>query len=139
MELGESFGFESTYSGNSRPRIVGRAVERGYATFVVFVGTDDPEVNIERVKARVATRTGHFVPEPEIRRRWDAAQKNLIRTAHQFDRILIIDSSEQHATTVADFVRRGKDQTLERLPDDVLPAWAGRLIEVVARRLVPQG
>lgn len=135
VERGESFGFESTYSGNSRPRIVERAAEQGYETYAVFVGTDDPEVNVERVQARVATRTGHDVPESEIRRRWQAAQENLLRTAHLFDRIWIIDNSGQQAMTVADFVGRGKDQTLERVPDDELPPWASSLTQRIVQRL----
>lgn len=138
LDRGESFGFESTYSGQSRPRIVERAAEQGCATYAVFIGTDDPQINIERVQARVASGTGHHVPESEIRRRWTAAQENLLRTFHLFDRVLIIDNSEQHAKTVADFVGRGKARTLERLPDIELPSWARSLIETVERRIDPR-
>lgn len=130
LERREPFGFESTYSGKSRPQIVERAAKQGCTVHAVFVGTNDPQVNIERVRARVALGTGHHVPESEIRRRWAAAQEDLVRTLHLFGRVLTVDNSAQRASTVADFVGRGKDQTLERLPDDELPRWARDLIEV---------
>ena len=80
LEQNESFGFESTYSGASRPCIARRASELGYATDAIFVGTRDPSINIDRVAARVRARTGHHVPESEIRRTWTAAQDNLVKT-----------------------------------------------------------
>ena len=107
------FGFESTYSGSSRPRIVRRAKAAGYEVAAIFLGTTRPEINIDRVKARVAAGTGHDVPESEIRRRWTAAQENLVDTCHAIDVIELIDNSgrtrrpqrlreEQHAAAAAD-------------------------------------
>ena len=58
LEQSESFGFESTYSGASRPRIARRASELGYATYAILVGTRDPSINIDRGAARVRARTG---------------------------------------------------------------------------------
>ena len=77
LEQREDFGFESTYSGRSRPRIVRAAASNGYAVRAVFIGTSGAEINIERVRQRVRSGTGHDVPVPEITRRWSAAQKNL--------------------------------------------------------------
>ena len=65
LRRGETFCFESTYSGKSRPRIVERAAEQGCTIYAVFIGTDDPQINIERVQARVASGTGHHVPNPK--------------------------------------------------------------------------
>ena len=48
-----SFGFESTYSGRSRPDIVKRAKALGYATGAVFIGTRHHAINIKRVQRRV--------------------------------------------------------------------------------------
>lgn len=81
LEKREDFGFESTYSGRSRPRIVRTAASNGYEVRVVFIGTTGPEVNIERVRQCVRSDTGHDVPVSEITRRWSAARKNLTETA----------------------------------------------------------
>ena len=55
LRLDESFGFESTWSGASRPAIVRDASARGYETHAVFLGTAHPEINIARVRRRVAS------------------------------------------------------------------------------------
>lgn len=44
----EDFGFESTYSGRSRPAIIERAGALGYRTTAIFLGTRRPEINIQR-------------------------------------------------------------------------------------------
>lgn len=93
LEKLESFGFESTYSGRTRPRIVERAKALGYEVDAVFIGTRTAEINVERVAARVTSRTGHAVETTEIHRRWRAAQDNLARTAGSFRRIALWDNS----------------------------------------------
>ena len=61
------FGFESTYSGQSRPNIVRKAKRAGYRTSAVFIGTESSGINIERVRIRVE-EGGHHVDENEVRR-----------------------------------------------------------------------
>lgn len=46
VEKGDDFGFESTYSGESRPAIIGEAAKRGYTINAVFIGTTSPDINI---------------------------------------------------------------------------------------------
>lgn len=127
LEQHESFGFESTYSGASRPRIARRAHELGYSTYAIFMGTRDPAINVDRVAARVRSRTGHHVPESEIRRRWTAAQDNLVSTASIFDRIRILDSSGGHARTIADYMGTERPRVVES------PSWAARLSTALIR------
>ena len=127
----EPFGFESTYSGKSRPRIVERAAEEGYDTYAVFIGTTSPRVNVQRVRARVAARTGHHVPQSEIHRRWHAAQENLVHTAGRFNRIRIIDNSRQRAATVADVFGRTEDHVREHRRDAA--PWANSLTDKIVR------
>ena len=83
----------SSGSGRTRPRIVERAKALGYEVDAVFIGTRTAEINVERVAARVTSRTGHGVETTEIHRRWRAAQDNLARTAGSFSRIALWDNS----------------------------------------------
>ena len=62
LDLGEDFGFERTDSGRSRSRIVQTAASNGYEVRAVFIGTKGVETNIERVRQRVRSGTGHDVP-----------------------------------------------------------------------------
>ena len=95
-----NFGFESTYSGSSRPAIVRRAKTLGYVTAAFFIGTAHHRINIARVRKRVE-EGGHDVPANEIIRRWTAAQDNLLTTWSSFDTITIIDNSGEQPAVVA--------------------------------------
>ena len=135
IEKRESFGFESTYSGASRPNVVRLAHQRGYAVHAFFLGTHSPIVNIRRVVNRVATKTGHHVDESEVRRRWGASQDNLVGTAALFERISILNSSGAPANVVAEFIA-----SQEGAPRVRRPLWATRLANRVraARQGVDQ-
>ena len=123
------FGFESTYSGRSRPQIVRRAKAAGYGVAAVFIGTRRPEINIDRVKARVADGTGHDVPESEIRRRWTAAQENLVGTCEEIDDIKLIDNSSGGARRLA---RMTEDQRTTSARE--VSSWAADLQRRIERQ-----
>ena len=116
LERGESFGFESTYSGASRPNIVRRARARGYDVNAVFIGTRSPDINIKRIAARVANRTGHAVPKEETVRRWTASQENVVATAPEFSSIRLVDNSGAEAVSVAEITGRDRPPSAPRLP-----------------------
>ena len=118
----DDFGFESTYSGNSRPGFVTEAKRLGYRTHAILIGTEDPAINAARVAARVASATGHHVPRPEIHRRWKAAQDNLVRTATAIDFVDLLDSTGP-ATRLITRIRGGRAAD----PATPTPAWAARL------------
>ena len=118
------FGLESTYSGASRPNVVRRAKAAGYTVEAVFVGTRAPATNIRRIAARVASGTGHDVPEAEVRRRWTAAQENVAATARHIDRIEVVDNSGRIRRPV---IRIGKGAVTGRAAR--VPGWAEQLAE----------
>lgn len=122
LRVGEAFGFESTYSGRSRPEIVRRAKDTGYRTCAVFVGTATHRLNVARVRRR-SREGGHDVPESEIVRRWTAAWRNLLETWNAIDEIEVIDSSGQAPRRVAT-----KQATLVQIRG-ALPKWAAGLAE----------
>ena len=118
---GDDFGFESTWSGASRPAIVRDAANRGYYTRAVFLGTNAPEINIERVRRRVL-EGGHDIPENEIRRRWNQAFENLLGMWEVIETIHVMDSSRDRVQLIAE-KRDGETSTLA----PGLPTWAERL------------
>ena len=120
---GEDFGFESTWSGASRPAIVRDAANTGYQTRAVFLGTNAAHINIERVRRRVL-EGGHNVPESEIRRRWDQAFANLLAMRDAIETIDVLDSPRDPVQLIAE-KRDGETSTLA----SGLPAWAERIAE----------
>ena len=121
LDKNESFGFESTYSGKSRPAIVENAARRGYTVEAVFIGTTNPQINVERVKKRTTAGTGHDVPTEEITRRWQASQENLIKTARSIAKIEILDNSK----TVKQVALLRRKATYSR--KGATPRWAAKL------------
>jgi len=70
LALGSSFSFETVLSMPDKLDFIRRAKWHGYRVRVVYVTTDDPRINIERVKNRVA-QGGHDVPEEKILSRYE--------------------------------------------------------------------
>ena len=121
LDRRDNFGFESTYSGASRPAIVRKAKTLGYRTSAIFIGTHDVGINVERVAKRVVSRVGHHVPEEEIKRRWYACQRNLARTWNTLDDVLVLDNSRAKPRAIGSKVRG----SLTLQPD--APHWAWEL------------
>ena len=65
IENGEDFTFETVLSSQYKIEILKKAKESGYFIKCVFMLTVDPEVNVARVAARVASG-GHDVEKSKI-------------------------------------------------------------------------
>jgi predicted ABC-type ATPase len=72
---GESFAFETTLSGRGYARLISGWRADGYLVKLFFLRLATPELAIARVRQRVR-EGGHNVPEPVIRRRFDAGRHN---------------------------------------------------------------
>lgn len=76
-----TFAFETTLSGRGYLTLFKRLKKEGYHIHVVFLWLPRVELAIGRVKERVR-RGGHFVPEHDIRRRFDRGVRNLLTEYH---------------------------------------------------------
>jgi predicted ABC-type ATPase len=72
----ESFAFETTLSGRNYIRHIRRWKQIGYHVKLIFLSLPSADLAVARVKGRAA-QGGHNVPEPVIRRRYDAGLRNL--------------------------------------------------------------
>ena len=75
LASGVSFAVETTLSGKGTVDLISTAKSRGYEIHLVLVGLDSPERCIARVRDRAA-RGGHFIPEADVRRRYERALAN---------------------------------------------------------------
>jgi predicted ABC-type ATPase len=71
--------YESTLAGLSLRKILERFKSDGYEISLVYVYLDSSEICIERIKSRVAMG-GHFVPDDEVRRRYERSKQNFLET-----------------------------------------------------------
>ncbi len=67
----EIFAFETTLGGNTITSLLIHAAENGLKVKLWYAGLESVELNLARVKARVAYG-GHDIPEEDIRKRWDS-------------------------------------------------------------------
>lgn len=75
VRQGKSFAFETTLSGCGYVRSIPHWKERGYSIKLFFLRLRTPELAIDRVRQRVK-EGGHDVPEPVIRRCYEAGWNN---------------------------------------------------------------
>jgi len=75
LSRAESFSFETVFSHPSKIGILEHAKLQGYRTYLYFVSTDAPEINLSRVQSRVS-KGGHNVPEKKIVERYSRSLAN---------------------------------------------------------------
>ena len=65
IEVKKSFTFETVMSSPDKVELLRKARENGYRTYLYYVATEDPEINISRIDYRVSLG-GHSVPRDKI-------------------------------------------------------------------------
>jgi predicted ABC-type ATPase len=86
------FAIETTLGGSTIPRLLTDASARGVRIHVWYVGLDNPELNIRRVRSRVQLG-GHDIPEQAIRRRFEHSRLNLIALLPVLTALRMYDNS----------------------------------------------
>jgi predicted ABC-type ATPase len=87
-----TFSFETVMSHPSKVAFLSEAKEKGYKTYLYFICTEDPLINIQRVKNR-KEMGGHDVPDHLIESRYFRSLEQLYPAFISSDRAFVIDSS----------------------------------------------
>ena len=113
-----SFSFETVMSAPDKVELLRDARAAGFRTYLYYVATEDPAINVARVRLRVS-QGGHDVPEAKIVERY-ARSLGLLREAiRHTDRAYFFDNSAAKPLFVAE-VTAGR--TVE-LQSDEMPDW----------------
>ena len=125
LELKVSFTFETVMSHRSKVELLARAQQAGYRTYLYYIATDDPEINISRVRNRVKLG-GHSVPEDRIGPRYYRSLDLLMDAIRNTNRTYVFDNSSQNKdrTWVAEIT----DGKVLELKTDQVPAWFKRAV-----------
>ena len=83
-----SFTLETVMSHSSKVELLAQAQSAGYRTYLYFVATDDPAINISRVRSRVKLG-GHAVPEDKIVERYSRSLALLMDAIRHSNRAYI--------------------------------------------------
>lgn len=118
LDRGALFTFETVMSSPDKVALLRKAQEKGFRTYLYFVATDDPLINISRVQNRVRLG-GHPVPEDKIVSRYARSLDLLLDAIRFSDRAYIFDNSSHESTWLAE-VTNGEDLELRT---EQIPAW----------------
>ena len=115
-----SFTLETVMSHSSKVELLKNAQQLGFRTYLYFVATEDPEINISRVRVRVR-QGGHSVPEDKIVKRYHAAIGQLREALRFTNRAYIFDNSGDGVahSWIAE-ITEGRELELKT---DKMPAW----------------
>jgi predicted ABC-type ATPase len=89
---GQSFTFETVMSSPDKIRLLENARNRGYRTYLYYVATEDPIINISRIRHRVKMG-GHDVPTEKITSRYFRSLDLLAEAIKFTNRAYIFDNS----------------------------------------------
>ena len=118
LERGPSFTFESGMSSADKVQFLQKAQQRGFRTYLYYVATDDPIINISRVRNRVRLG-GHPVPDDKVIARYGRSLDLLLKAIRHTNRAYIFDNSGSAQILLAE-VSEGKTLTMKT---DQMPAW----------------
>ncbi len=113
-----SFTFETVMSEPGKVDLLREAQTLGFRTYLYYVATEDPEINIARVGLRVL-QGGHDVPKDKIVSRYHRSL-DLVRDAIRYtDRAYFFDTSDAISHLVAESAGGERPE----LRSDSMPRW----------------
>ena len=119
----QSFTFETVMSAPDKVKLLANAQKAGYRTYLYFVATEDPYINISRVKQRVKAG-GHNVPEDKIISRYYRSLDLLMDAIKQTNRAYIFDNSNDKLLFIAEIT----DAHTLNIKADTFPAWFKKFV-----------
>ncbi len=118
-----SFTFETVMSSKDKVEFLKKAQEAGYRTYLYFIATQDPTVNISRVHNRVRLG-GHSVPKDKIISRYYRSLELLSEAVKYSSRAYIFDNSSQEKLWIAQ-IDNGK---IFEFKSEIVPQWVNEYL-----------
>ena len=127
LHEGVSFGFETTFSGNSERQLIDNALKQGYELYIVYITLCDPLLNVQRVRARVQNK-GHFVDPTIVVRRYYKSMQQIIEVAPKSKGFYLFDNSEAHYKLIASLRKSGARGEQNIILNTPLPQWSKQIV-----------
>ncbi len=121
LERRASFTCETVMSHPGKVALLEKAQRLGYRTYLYFVATDDPNINVSRVSNRVGLG-GHAVPEDKIISRYHRSLALLLEAIKHTSRAYIFDNSTDSADPQLAWIAEITDGRRLELKTDRIPA-----------------
>ncbi|MBL9115313.1 MAG: zeta toxin family protein [Verrucomicrobiaceae bacterium] len=125
LEQRRSFSFETVMSSPDKVQLLQKAQGLGYRTYLYYIATDDPSINVSRVKARVQLG-GHDVPEDKIVNRYARSLNLLLDAVKHTNRAYLFDNSRHGGARL--WVAEITDGQDLEVKCDPMPHWFEKAI-----------
>ena len=113
-----SFSFETVFSHPAKIELLKKAQALGYRTYMYFIATEKPQINLARIRARVKLG-GHDVPEDKAAARYYRCLEQVKYALPHLNRAYFFDNSADHSVFFAEYESNAGFQ----LHADSLPEW----------------
>jgi predicted ABC-type ATPase len=113
---GKSFAIETTLSGKNYLQMMLNARARGFEIVLVYIGTENVEINLARIRNRVLAG-GHDVPGSDVRRRYQRSFKSLLIAKECADHTILFDNSTEEGYRLVAVLGLSGSQWFEPVPD----------------------
>ena len=125
LERKISFTFETVMSHPDKLALLAQVQRAGYRTYLYYIATDDPAINIFRIRYRVKLG-GHAVPEDKVESRYHRSLDLLMDAIRLTNRAYIFDNSgDNRAPTWIAEITDGRELELKIRE---IPAWFKRAV-----------
>ena len=114
-----SFTYETVMSHESKLDFMEKAKLSGYKIYLYYIATEDPEININRVKIRVALK-GHKVNSKKLTDRYYRSLNNLKKAVKLTNRAYIFDNSGKLSKLISEITEGAK---VEIIDSKKVPNW----------------
>ena len=123
VRQGMSFSQETVFSHPSKVAALAAAQAAGFRTYLYFVATEVPEINLGRVETRVGLG-GHGVPSEKVVARHAQSIGQVPAALPHLSRVFFFDNSEQTMRYLASW---NPEEGLACVDGVALPSWFERL------------
>lgn len=118
-----SFSFETVFSHPAKIDILRRAQAAGFKTYMYFIATENPVINVNRIRERVALG-GHDVPEEKTRSRYLRCMEQVRYALPYLNRAYFFDNSTEQSIYLAEY----ESEVGFTLHSELLPSWFKRFV-----------
>jgi len=122
LEQKTTFTFETVMSHPDKIEILAKAQALGYRTYLYYVATDDPSINVSRVHNRVKLG-GHAVSDDKVIARYYRSLNLLAKAIKQTNRAYIFDNSGHSKDGKQTWLAEITDGTWLEFKIDDMPLW----------------
>lgn len=130
MRAGQSFATETVMSTPAKIELMREAKANGYHVHLIYVTTQDPEINVGRVLDRVE-KGGHAVPPEKTKARYQRAMQLLMEAVQVTDTAKIYNNSFDIPILIMEKTSNNEIKPYSNIMSDMYSKWVTENVEKV--------